>query len=58
MREVPTLRTERLILRAPTLDDFADSLAMWADPTVTRFIGGRPHTKEEVWSRLLRYIGH
>jgi RimJ/RimL family protein N-acetyltransferase len=56
--EVPTLRTERLRLRAPTLDDFATSLAMWSDPVVSRFIGGRPHTPEEVWARLLRYIGH
>jgi RimJ/RimL family protein N-acetyltransferase len=25
---------------------------------VTRFIGGRPFTTEEVWARLLRYTGH
>ena len=31
---------------------------MWADPQVTRFIGGKPLTEEEVWSRLLRYVGH
>jgi len=31
---------------------------MWGDPEVTRYIGGRPFTAEEVWSRLLRYIGH
>ncbi|WP_374570165.1 GNAT family N-acetyltransferase [Phenylobacterium sp.] len=54
----PTLKTERLTLAAHTLDDFADSAAMWSDPQVTRFIGGRPFTEEEVWSRLLRYPGH
>ena len=31
---------------------------MWADPVVTRHIGGRPFTREEVWARLLRYRGH
>ena len=57
--DIPVLRSERLRLRAPALDDFPHSFAMWSDPAVTRFIGGgRPHTKEEVWGRLLRYIGH
>lgn len=31
---------------------------MWGDPAVTRHIGGRPFTPEEVWARLLRYAGH
>jgi RimJ/RimL family protein N-acetyltransferase len=31
---------------------------MWADPQVTRYIGGKPLTEEECWSRLLRYVGH
>ena len=30
---------------------------MWNDPIVTRFIGGRPHTLEEVWQRVQRYAG-
>jgi RimJ/RimL family protein N-acetyltransferase len=54
---LPQLDTERLILRVHTVADFADSAAMWADPEVTRFIGGRPSTEEEVWQRLLRYGG-
>ena len=52
------LRTDRLVLRPPTIDDFADSAAMWGDAAVARYIGGRPFTPEEVWSRLLRYVGH
>ena len=56
--EVPLLRADRLRLRAPTLDDFASSRATWSDPVVTRYLGGRPHTGEEVWGRLLRYVGH
>jgi len=56
--EVPTLETERLRLRGHRPDDFANCLAMWTDPLVTRFIGGKPFTQEEVWTRLLRYVGH
>ena len=54
----PTLESDRLIFRAHTLDDYADLAAMWADPEVTRHIGGRPFTSEESWHRLLRYAGH
>ncbi len=25
---------------------------------MTRFIGGRPFTQEEIWARLVRYVGH
>jgi RimJ/RimL family protein N-acetyltransferase len=53
----PVLQTERLVLRAHTLADYEESAAMWADPEVTRHIGGRPSTAEEAWSRLLRYAG-
>ena len=55
---VPVIETERLILRGHVLEDFEASLALWTDPEVTRFIGGKPSTTEEVWSRLLRYAGH
>ncbi|MGE5502376.1 MAG: GNAT family N-acetyltransferase [Ignavibacteriales bacterium] len=55
---VPVLETERLRLRGHDLRDFEPMMAMWGDPDVTRFIGGKPSTQEEVWSRLLRYIGH
>jgi RimJ/RimL family protein N-acetyltransferase len=55
---VPVLETERLRLRGHRLDDFAASAAMWADPIVTRHVGGQPLTEEEAWSRMLRYAGH
>lgn len=54
---VPTLTTARLILAAPQLSDFEDSLAMWADPLVIRHVGGRPFTEEESWTRLMRARG-
>ncbi|HXR17454.1 MAG TPA: GNAT family N-acetyltransferase [Terriglobales bacterium] len=56
--EVPVIETTRLILRGHRLDDFPDCAAMWADPIVTRHIGGRPFTEEETWARFLRYVGH
>ena len=55
---LPVLETERLKLRGHRLEDFECSAAMWADPGVTRYIGGKPLTEEESWARLLRYAGH
>lgn len=55
---VPRIETERLVLRGHRLEDFATVAAMWADPMVTRFIGGRASTREESWARLTRYVGH
>ena len=57
-REAPTLETPRLILRAHRVDDFEPMVAMWTHSLVTRYIGGRPASCEESWTRLLRYIGH
>jgi len=54
---VPTVETARLRLRGHRIEDFGDCAAMWADPTVTRHIGGRPFSAEEVWSKILRYAG-
>jgi RimJ/RimL family protein N-acetyltransferase len=31
---------------------------MWADPLVTRHVGGKPLTEEESWTKFLRYAGH
>jgi RimJ/RimL family protein N-acetyltransferase len=56
--EPPNLETERLKLRGHRLEDFVPCAAMWADPVVTRYIGGKPLTEEECWARLLRYVGH
>lgn len=53
----PTLRTERLVLAPHGPADLDDTAALMADPAVTRFIGG-PVPREQVWHRLLRYVGH
>jgi RimJ/RimL family protein N-acetyltransferase len=54
----PVVETARLTLRGHRLDDFEDSLAMWSDPVVTRFIGGKPSTEQQTWSRVIGYVGH
>ena len=56
--EVPILETERLKLRGHRLNDFIECAAMWSDPDVTRYIGGKPLTEEESWTKFLRYVGH
>lgn len=53
-----TLTTERLMLRPHVGADFGDLAALWRDAAVVRHIGGLPFTEEEVWARLLRYLGH
>jgi RimJ/RimL family protein N-acetyltransferase len=55
---IPTLETERLRLRAHRLEDFGASSTMWASAEVTRYIGGKPFTEEESWTRFLRFAGH
>lgn len=55
---VPVIETARLRLRGHTAADFEASAAMWSDPDVTRFIGGKPSTREESWARMIRYPGH
>jgi RimJ/RimL family protein N-acetyltransferase len=54
---IPTLETERLVLRPYRLEDFDSYVEMWADPDVVRFISGRPFTREESWSRFVRQAG-
>lgn len=56
--DIPTLETARLTLRGHRPEDLDELLALWGDPQVTRFIGGKTFGREEVWARLLRYLGH
>lgn len=58
MSRAPVIETERLVLRGQRRDDLEAFAALWGDPEVTRFIGGKPSTREESWTRLLRGIGH
>ncbi|HEY8312812.1 MAG TPA: GNAT family N-acetyltransferase [Candidatus Baltobacteraceae bacterium] len=58
MNDASVLETERLKLRGHGLDDLADCAAMWSDPAVTRYIGGKPFSAQQVWMKILNYTGH
>lgn len=53
----PVIDTPRLRLRPHRAADHAELSRLWMDPVVCRFIGGRPSTADESWSRMLRYAG-
>ena len=57
MAEIPTLETERLILRPHRLEDFEACVAQYSDPAIVRFLGGTPFTREQSWIRFIRYAG-
>jgi RimJ/RimL family protein N-acetyltransferase len=56
--EVPVVETARLLMRGHRPEDFESSAKLWADPEVVRYVGGKPLNREEVWARMLRYVGH
>ena len=58
LRTAPEILTARTRMRGHRIADFDAIVEMWSDDTVTRYILGRPSTRAETWSRLLRYIGH
>lgn len=55
---IPTLTTERLLLRRPRADDFEALLALFSDPEVARFLGGSPLGREPCWRMLAFLLGH
>ncbi len=55
---VPQLETARLMLRAHQREDLPAYAAMWGDPEVVRYIGGKASTTEESWWRILGHLGH
>jgi RimJ/RimL family protein N-acetyltransferase len=57
VHEVPVLETARLRLRGHRPEDHAACAAIWGDADVTRFLGGRAFTSEEVWRRMLSWRG-
>ena len=58
MSPIPNLATERLRLRAFTLDDLDAYAAMCADPEVMRYIGpGGPVGRDLAWRHLALFLG-
>ena len=57
MIEIPSLETERLILRAPKFEDLESMEVFFADPVRMKFLGG-PIKRGDVRRALLRTAGH
>jgi RimJ/RimL family protein N-acetyltransferase len=57
MVEIPTLRTERLVLRPFREEDLDPWAAILADPEIARHIGG-VRSREEAWRTIATYLGH
>lgn len=55
--DIPTVETPRLKLRAHRLDDLDAISDIWAQPETTRFIGGKPRSRSDIWQQLQRTIG-
>lgn len=58
IQEAPSLETERLILQGHGIRDLDANFGMWSNPSVVEYITRKPSTREESWSRILRYAGH
>lgn len=58
--DIPTLETERLILRAFRDDDTDAMAAMVANPQVSQFISvsGKPQDRLEAWRSMAMTLGH
>lgn len=57
MVEIPTLETDRLLLRPHRLSDFEACVALYSDPRVLKFLGSTGFTRNQSWVRFLRYAG-
>lgn len=56
---IPTIETERLIMRAFREEDFEAYAAMMADPMVTRFLSdGQPLSRFDAWRQMAMMMGH
>ena len=57
MTSIPTLRTERLVLRPFRGEDLDAWAQILADPETAQFIGG-VRTREDAWRSMAMYLGH
>ena len=59
MITVPTLYSNRLVMRGFEMRDEAPYVAMMCNPEVTQFLGdGKPLTPFDAWRQLAMFIGH
>ncbi|WP_428486632.1 GNAT family N-acetyltransferase [Rhodopila sp.] len=54
---IPTLTTDRLILRGFRASDWNAFAEMNADPRVRRSLGGRIMSREETWAQMETFLG-
>jgi len=55
---VPTLETERLLLRPLAEGDLDEYAVMMADPAVVEFLGTPPMDRADAWRHLALLLGH
>lgn len=56
---IPSITTERLVLRSFEPRDAEPYMAMMQDPEVTRFLAdGRPLSRVDAWRQLAMFTGH
>jgi RimJ/RimL family protein N-acetyltransferase len=53
----PTLSTDRLIIEPLAMKHWEAYAAAWADPRMTKFIGGEPRSRNESWGKFLAGTG-
>lgn len=56
---MPTLQTDRLLLRMFRLEDVEAYAQMLADPEVQRYLGdGKPASRSDAWRHMAMLLGH
>lgn len=55
---MPTLETNRLLLRPFEERDLDEYAAIMADPEVVQYLGSAPMTRDEAWRSMALFVGH
>ncbi|HEX7167659.1 MAG TPA: GNAT family N-acetyltransferase [Acidimicrobiales bacterium] len=56
--DLPTLETDRLLMR-PFVDADLDAYAeIMGDPEVVRYLGQAPNTRDDAWRSMAQFLGH
>jgi RimJ/RimL family protein N-acetyltransferase len=58
MIEIPSLTTERLLLRPFRDEDLDEYAAICADPEVMLYLGGNPLSRADAWRQMALFLGH
>ncbi len=59
MTAIPTLTTDRLVLRAFVQRDINEYAAIIGDPEVTKYLGnGKPLSRTDAWRQMAMILGH